>query len=96
MLPEWEQTFSAYQIEGDKGQVDVALPPDDFNRLAGAIADRVARASEGGAQPALVTSSRRRRFLRTVVRAKGVAAPVLSFEEIGPDARPAIVGQVPA
>ena len=41
-------------------------------------------------------SSRRRRFLRTILRTRGIANPVLSFEEIGLDARPALVGIVAA
>jgi len=79
-----------------QGIADVALPPDQFNRLAGAIAERVARAAETGTRVALVTSAMRRRFLRTVLGARGVAAPVLSYDEIGTDARPALIGVVPA
>jgi len=52
--------------------------------------------SENGTQAALVTSTRRRRFLRTVMAARDVSAPVLAFEEIGMEARPALVGQVAA
>lgn len=96
LAAEWEETFGAHQVEGDKGQIDVALPPDLFNRLAGGIGEKVARASEKGIFPAVITASRRRRFLRTVLAAKGIAAPVLSFDEIGLDARPAIVGLVTA
>lgn len=96
LAPEWEDTFRAFQIEGERGQTDVALPPDKFNRLAVAVAEKVARAGEQGIFPALVTSARRRRFLKTVLGAKGVSAPVLSFEEIGTDARPSLVGMVPA
>jgi flagellar biosynthesis protein FlhA len=96
LAPEWERTFAQHQIDGPQGQRDVALPPDVFSRLAGAIADRLARAAETGAQPALVTSTLRRRFLRTVLAAKGLSAPVLSYEEIGLEARPALMGQVPA
>ncbi len=96
LAPDWEKTFSTYQIDGERGQRDVALPPDEFNRLANALAERFNRSAEAGVYPALVTSSLRRRFLRTVVGAKGLGAPVLSYEEIGMDARPAMVGQVPA
>lgn len=96
LAPEWEETFQSYQIAGDRGGTDVALPPDEFTRLAGAIADRLARVSESGIYPAMVTSGRRRRFLRTVMAAKGIPNPVLSFEEIGIDARPALVGVVAA
>ena len=96
LAPEWEKTFAAFQIDGDRGQRDVALPPDQFSRLANALADRLNKAAENGVYPAIVTSTLRRRFLRTVVGAKGLGAPVLSYEEIGMDARPAMVGQVPA
>lgn len=95
LAPEWEKTFLSYQIEGERGQRDVALPPDQFGRLANAIAERLNRAAENGTYPALVTSTLRRRFLRTVLGAKGLVAPVLSYEEIGVEARPAMVGVVP-
>lgn len=95
LAPEWERTFLNYQIEGDRGQRDVALPPDQFGRLANAIAEKLNRAAESGTYPALVTSSLRRRFLRTVLGAKGLVAPVLSYEEIGIEARPAMIGIVP-
>lgn len=94
LAPEWEDTFSAYQISGERGQTDVALPPDKFNRLANNVAEKIARAGEAGIFPAVVTSTRRRRFLKTVLGAKGISAPVLSFEEIGLDARPSMVGMV--
>jgi flagellar biosynthesis protein FlhA len=96
LAPEWESRFEAHQIDGERGLPDVALPPDQFNRLATAIAERLARVTAGGSHPALVTSTRRRRFLKTVVAAKGLQLPVLSFEEIGLDARPAVLSVVPA
>jgi flagellar biosynthesis protein FlhA len=96
LAPEWERTFTTYQIDGDRGHRDVALPPEIFARLANGLTDRVNRAAETGVYPALITSVLRRRFLRTVVQAKGLQMPVLSYEEIGTDARPALLGQVPA
>jgi flagellar biosynthesis protein FlhA len=96
LAPEWEDTFTTYQITSDRGSSDVALPPEDFNRLANAIAEKVGRATEKGIFPVIITSMRRRRFLRTVMMAKGIPNPVMSFEEIGVDARPALVGLVPA
>ncbi|WP_300515689.1 flagellar biosynthesis protein FlhA [Aliiroseovarius sp.] len=96
LAPEWEQTFTTYQLNGERGSSDVALPPEDFNRLASSIAERIARAGADGIYPALVTSTRRRRFLRTVMSAKGIANPVFSFEEIGTEARPSLVGLIPA
>ncbi len=97
LAPEWERTFQSHQIEGERGATrDVALPPDLFARLANGIAERLNQAAGSGAFPALVTSSARRRFLRTVVQAKGLQTPVLSYEELGLEARPALLGQVAA
>ncbi len=96
LAADWEKIFTTYQIEGERGLRDVALPPEQFNRLANAVADRLTRSAETGTFPALVTSTLRRRFLRTVLAAKGLSAPVLSYEEIGLDARPAMVGMVAA
>jgi len=96
LAPEWEQAFRTYQIDGDRGQVDVALPPEEFNRLADGVAEKLAKASETGIYPAIATSGYRRRFMRTVLSAKGITNPVLSFEEIGLEAHPSLVGLVPA
>ena len=57
LAPEWEQTFTTYQLNSDRGPGDVALPPEDFNRLANSIAERIARAGADGIYPALVTST---------------------------------------
>ncbi|SLN13101.1 Flagellar biosynthesis protein FlhA [Aquimixticola soesokkakensis] len=96
LAPEWEAKFEKYQLENDRNAGDVALPPEDFNRLANAVADKVASAGEKGIYPALVTSTRRRRFIRTVLSAKGIQNPVFSFDELGVDARPSLVGLVSA
>lgn len=96
LAAEWEDTFTTYEIRTDRGGGDVALPPESFNQLADGIAEKLGQAAEAGAYAAVVTSMRRRRFLRTVMAAKGIMNPVLSFEEIGMDARPALVGLVPA
>ncbi len=95
LAPEWEDTFTTYQVDADRG-LDIALPPEIFNQLAERAAEKLNEAQQNGIQAALVTNTRRRRFLRTVMRAKGITNPVLSFEEIGLDARPALVGVVAA
>lgn len=96
LAPEWEDIFATYQIASERGVGDVALPPNEFNRLANSISEKIEAASQAGSYPALVTSMKRRRFLRTVLTAKGLPNPVLSFEEIGVDAKPALVGLVAA
>ena len=92
LAPEWEDTFSTYQIDSDRGRLDVALPPEVFNTLTSSVAEQIGRAGEQGIFPAVVTSTTRRRFLRTVLSAKSISNPVLSFEEIGLEARPSLVG----
>ena len=96
LAPEWEEVFGRYQQEGERGALDIALPPADFSRLSGALAQTFADLAESGTQAALVAPSRRRRFLRMVMAARDISAPVLAFEEIGLEARPALVGQVAA
>lgn len=96
LAPEWEDTFSSFEIRSDRAAGDVALPPDRFNELADGLAEKLGQAANAGAYAAVVTTMRRRRFLRTVMTAKGIMNPVLSFEEIGIEARPALVGLVPA
>lgn len=95
LAPEWEAKFLKHEI-GNERLPDIALPPDDFNHLAHGISEKLSEAGSQNQNVAVVTSSRRRRFIRTVMSAKGIAAPVLSFEEIGLEARPSLVGQVPA
>lgn len=96
LAPEWEEAFSTYQIKGDQGQTDIALPPEEFNKLANGVAQKLAKVAEAGIYPAIATPRHRRRFLRTVLSAKGISNPVLSFEEIGIEARPSLVGLVAA
>ncbi len=96
LAPEWEDIFSQYQIESGAGSSDVALPPEEFNRLANAISEKINASGESGVFPAVLTSVQRRRFLRTILQAKGISAPVLSFEEIARDAKPSVVGLVAA
>ncbi|MBR9762737.1 MAG: flagellar biosynthesis protein FlhA [Rhodobacteraceae bacterium] len=94
LAPEWEDTFTTYQIERDRGIADVALPPDIFNRLVGNVSEAISEAAERGIYPALITSTQRRRFLRMALTARGVTNPVLSFEEIGVDVRPSLIAMV--
>ncbi|WP_417750526.1 flagellar biosynthesis protein FlhA [Ruegeria sp. SCP11] len=96
LAPEWEDTLATYQIDAPNAGLDVALPPNLFNKLADGVVDSVAQSTDHGLFPAVVTSTRRRRLLRTIMHARGIANPVLSFEEIGLEARPSLVGTVPA
>nr|WP_236638020.1 flagellar biosynthesis protein FlhA [Mangrovicoccus ximenensis] len=95
LSPEWEKRFLQYQV-GTEGGTEIALPPDEFNRLAERMAETLREAAETGAEPVLVTSARRRRFIKTVAMAKGLSAPVVSYEELGMQAQPLVLGIVQA
>lgn len=89
----WEPIFTNYEIQ-EGGNGDVALPPDLFQNLTNAAAERLSRANENNTFPAFITSSRRRRYIKTLLKAKGIIAPVLSFEELGSDAKPSLLGVI--
>jgi flagellar biosynthesis protein FlhA len=88
----WEDLFQKYQMTSDTGLPEIGLPPEDFNRLARNVAEKVSAANEAGTYPAIVTSALRRRYVQTVLSARGISNPVLSFEEIGTEAKPSLVG----
>jgi flagellar biosynthesis protein FlhA len=96
LAPAWEELFMRHQADGIGPGGAVALPPDAFRALATGLAEGIGRASEGGALPAVVTSARRRRFVQSIVAARGLSNPVIAYEEIGRNAVPAIVASVAA
>lgn len=96
LAPEWEDTFLTYQMDAAQGGLDIALPPEKFETLTEGLAREIGEAGNKGVFPAVVTSARRRRFLRTIMVAKGMSNPVMSFEEIGVEAKPALIGVVAA
>ena len=96
LAPDWEPLFEAHEVDAGGATSDIALPPDLFRKLADGAATELARAQDEGLQPALITASRRRRFLHTVLESRGLNTPVISFEEIDPTVRPSLVGTVAA
>ncbi|MEO0398773.1 MAG: flagellar biosynthesis protein FlhA [Pseudomonadota bacterium] len=90
--PEWEKLFNEHETMTDDGRTTISLPPTEFNRLASSVRDKLNDAAAKGSYPVIVTGASRRRFLHTILNAKGVRNPVLSFEELGNDVRPSLVG----
>ncbi len=90
--PDWETQFSSHEIADGSGRTDIALPPDEFNRLANSVKSQLDQSATQGHFAAVATSAKRRRFLKTVLSAKGIRNPVISYEEITATERPAIVG----
>ncbi len=90
--PAWETQFQDNESVDESGRRDIALPPDDFNRLAKSVQEQLNNSAQQGVYAAIATTSKRRRFIKSVLSAKGVRNPVVSYEEIGTNERPAIMG----
>ncbi|MEM9015272.1 MAG: flagellar biosynthesis protein FlhA [Pseudomonadota bacterium] len=89
---DWEKTFEEYEVTNAANQTDVALPPEEFNRLTRAVLEQINKAAATGAYPAIVTTAKRRRFIKTVLHAKKIRNPVLSYDEIDGSAQPVLIG----
>jgi len=86
----WEALFHTHE-DANNG---VALPPKEISRLADSVRRRLDELLGKGIRAALVTSGTRRRLVQTLLKAKGVNAPVLAYEEIDLRARPKLLGTV--
>jgi len=92
--PTWEEQFSAHEITKEDGASDIALPPDIFGDLTTSIQKKLNEYAQKGVTPSIATTSRRRRFIHTVLSSKGIRNSVLAYEEIGSRSKPYIVGVV--
>ena len=88
----WEQKFSEYEVNGEGGSSDIALPPELFGELITAIQTRLNEVAQKGIVAAVATTSRRRRFLQTVLASKGIRNAVVAYEEISAKSKPYIIG----
>ena len=88
---DWEEIFRVHQTDQFDRAASVALPPDLFGSLAERVAEALKEATNA---VAIVAGPGRRRFLRSVLFAHGISTPVVSLEEIGLEAKPALVGVV--
>jgi flagellar biosynthesis protein FlhA len=88
----WEQKFSQYEVNGDSGSSDVALPPELFSELITAVQLKLNETAQKGIVAAVATTSKRRRFLQTVLASKGIRNAVVAYEEISAKSKPYIIG----
>ncbi len=87
----WEEVFIKHETKQEDGSSDIASPPDEFNRLAAAVRASVDKSAKAGQYAVIATSARRRRFIKTVMSAKGIHNPVVSYEEIPREEKPIIL-----
>ena len=65
-----------------------------FGNLTSSIQTKLNEFAQKGVTASIATTSRRRRFLRTVLSSKGIRNSVLAYEEIGARSKPYIVGVI--
>ena len=88
----WEQKFAEFEINNESGGSDIALPPEVFGDLINAVQAKLNEVAQKGVVAAIATTSRRRRFLQTVLASKGIRNAVVAYEEINAKSRPYIIG----
>ncbi|MFN3312062.1 MAG: flagellar biosynthesis protein FlhA [Hyphomonas sp.] len=88
----WEQKFAEFEVNNDSGGSDIALPPEVFGDLINAVQAKLNEVAQKGVVAAIATTSRRRRFLQTVLASKGIRNAVVAYEEINAKSRPYIIG----
>ncbi|MBY9065738.1 flagellar biosynthesis protein FlhA [Hyphomonas sp. WL0036] len=88
----WEQKFAEYEVNNDSGGSDIALPPEVFGELINSVQTKLNETAQKGIIAAVATSSRRRRFLQTVLASKGIRNAVVAYEEINSKSKPYIIG----
>lgn len=92
--PRWEETFESCQVRTEAAFPVVALPPELAEKLSDQIVEHAERAAQSGVTAVVAVSSRWRRFLQSVTRARNLPNPVMSFEEIGMEARPSLIAVI--
>ena len=88
----WEEVFEERSVAGSNNQVNVALQPEEFNKLSESIMEKVRDAAATNTSPAIVTLPHRRRFIKTILKAKKIDTPVFSYEEIDPATNILVIG----
>ena len=88
----WEQKFAEYEVTNESGGSDIALPPEVFGELINSVQAKLNETAQKGIVAAVATSSRRRRFLQTVLASKGIRNAVVAYEEINSKSKPYIIG----
>jgi flagellar biosynthesis protein FlhA len=95
MAQEWEKVFSTYQINGDGvNRSEVALPPPLLQSLLDKTSEKINEHVNNTNQTAIITTSKRRRFLSSILSAKGISNPVLSYDELDQNVTLNLIGVV--
>lgn len=89
---EWSKILAERETRDEKGRSDIALSPDEFNKLAHDVRAQLDEAARKGNYAVIAAPGHWRRFIRSVLKTKGVKNPVLSYSEIAATEKPLILG----
>lgn len=93
LSPKWEQNF-AESIVGQGDDRQLAMAPSMLQEFIIAVRDRFEDAARQGEMPILLTSPATRPFVRSIIERFRAQTPVLSQNEIHPQAKLKTVGAI--
>ncbi|MGB3455007.1 MAG: flagellar biosynthesis protein FlhA [Litorimonas sp.] len=88
----WAAKLGERETRDEQGRSDIALSPDEFNQFAHDVRAQLDTAARSGAYAVIAAPGHWRRFVRSVLKTKGVKNPVLSYAEIAANEKPLILG----
>lgn len=95
LAQEWEKIFATYQLNGDGfSRNEIALPPPLLQELLEKTSEKISGVTGSTSQTAIVTTSKRRKFMSSILTAKGITNPVLSYDEIDQNVSLNLVGVI--
>ncbi|MGB6228580.1 MAG: flagellar biosynthesis protein FlhA [Litorimonas sp.] len=88
----WTAKMGERETRDETGRSDIALSPDEFNQFAQDVRTQLDTAARSGTYAVIAAPGHWRRFVRSVLKTKGVKNPVLSYAEIAANEKPLILG----
>jgi flagellar biosynthesis protein FlhA len=88
----WSAKLGERETRDESGRSDIALSPDEFNQFAHDVRAQLDNAARSGSYAVIAAPGHWRRFVRSVLKTKGVKNPVLSYAEIAANEKPLILG----
>lgn len=89
---DWTAKLGERETRDEVGRSDIALSPEEFNQFAHDVRAQLDTAARKGSYAVIAAPGHWRRFIRSVLKTKGVKNPVLSYAEIAANEKPLILG----
>ena len=89
---DWTAKLGERETRDEVGRSDIALSPEEFNQFAHDVRAQLDTAARAGSYAVIAAPGHWRRFIRSVLKTKGVKNPVLSYAEIAANEKPLILG----